>query len=79
MIPEGFEKLSHLTAVHVPKCLPALHQCRGVRNIQSILVKNKTSDLVDIMCVKQLPIDHEFDVKVKRNVEMVDPDKQFPS
>lgn len=74
-IPQGLEKLTHLTAVHIPNCHANLAQSPGVQGILSVVNKNKTSELVDTMAVKQLPVAHEFDVSINRTIEMVDIDR----
>ena len=74
-LPLGLEKLTYLTAVHIPNCHPDLVRSPGVQAVLSVINKNKTSDLVETMSVKQLPVSHEFDVSVNRPIEMVDIDR----
>ena len=74
-LPLGLEKLTYLTAVHIPNCHPHLVRSPGVQAVLSGINKNKTSDLVETMSVKQLPVSHEFDVSVNRPIEMVDIDR----
>ena len=45
-LPLGLEKLTYLTAVHIPNCHPDLVRSPGVQAVLSVINKNKTSDQI---------------------------------